>query len=205
MLRLVCIVEGHGEESAAPALLHRIRDKFVQEAQLVVDRPIRIRRSSFIKPEGDELKRSVELAARRALDLRSATRSAILVLLDAHEDCPKELAPRLLERARAIRSDLPIHVVLAKCEYEAWFLASIDSLREKCGLPENVPLFPYPEEISNAKEKISAQLKRGGGRRYSETVDQLEFTRCFDLAAARQQSPSFDKLCRDVIELLRLS
>ena len=49
---------------------------------------------------------------------------AILILLDADNDCPAELGIELLRRARLARADRPIRAVLAKTEYEAWFLAA---------------------------------------------------------------------------------
>ena len=77
--------------------------------------------------------------------LRSAKRSSRstwqflldLILLDANSDCPRELAPNVLERAQAARSDHRIQVVLAKMEYEAWFLAVADSLAGLRGIGDD--------------------------------------------------------------------
>ena len=56
------------------------------------------------------MKQVVELAARQTSD------GGILILLDADDDCPKQLAGALLQRARSARSDREIRVVIAKHE-----------------------------------------------------------------------------------------
>ena len=50
--------------------------------------------------------------------------TAILVLLDADKDCPRELGIELARRACAAAIGLPVAVVCAKREYENWFLAT---------------------------------------------------------------------------------
>ena len=55
---------------------------------------------------------------------------AIFVLLDADADDPTILGPQLLDRARkSVPAGFPIGVVLARREYEAWFLAAYPSSR----------------------------------------------------------------------------
>ena len=56
---------------------------------------------------GDLLERAVEFAARQ-----SGEQGRILILLDADDDCPKELAAEMLRRAEAARQDRIIRVVL---------------------------------------------------------------------------------------------
>ena len=80
-----------------------------------------------------ELERAVELAARKI-----GGQGAIFILLDSDDDCPAQLGPALLCRALEVRSDLPIAVVLAKHEFEAWFLAAAESLRGYKGLKNDL-------------------------------------------------------------------
>ena len=117
--KIATIVEGHGEVDAVPILLRRIAASLGSVVH--TPRPIRVSRDKVVKP--GELERAVELAARQA-----ATGGCILILLDAEKDCPKDLAPKLLRRAMGARSDREIRVVLAKTEYEAWFLAAASSI-----------------------------------------------------------------------------
>ncbi len=75
--------------------------------------------SVFIQWKANEVERAVEFAARRMEPPR-----AILILIDADDDCPAQVGPELLHRATVARSDVPLGVVLAKREFEAWFLAA---------------------------------------------------------------------------------
>ena len=128
-------------------------------------------------------------------------RGGILVLIDCDRDggCPAREGPALTRRACRARADMEISVVLAKKEYEAWFLAAAESLRGRCGLPEDLVGDPNPEDIRGAKEWLSKHMS--GNRRYSETTDQATLTGVFDLQAARR-ADSFDKCYREIVRLL---
>ena len=76
---------------------------------------------------------------------------------------------------------------------EAWFIASIESVRSKLGIDRDVAVPPEPESVRGAKEWLSEKI----GRRYSETLDQPALAAIFDLDLARR-APSFDKFVREV-------
>ena len=190
--RIATIVEGHGEVEAVPILLRRIAERVSPGIALEVPRPIRVKRHQILKVE--ELERAVALAAGRA-----GPNGGILVLLDADDDCPAELASRLLRRARQSRPDRPIRVVLAKAEYESWFLAAAASLAGHRGIDEAASPPADSEAIRNAKGWLSACMPLG--RRYRETLHQAALTARFDVDAARA-APSFDKMWRDLASLL---
>ncbi len=147
----------------------------------------------MVKP--GELERTIELVARKL-----SRPCGIFILIDADDGCPAVLGPQLVARAKQARPDVPTSVVLANREYEAWFLAAIESLAGQCGLPSELPPFPNPESIRGAKQRLSRLMGRNRG--YSETLDQAVLTLQFDLAIARQQSASFDKCWREVCQLL---
>ena len=189
MIRIVAIVEG--EVKAVPVLLRRIGAAVAPLAALDVARPIRVPRGRFLKGSG--LEGYVSLAASRA-----GPDGRILVLLDANGDCPAELGAALLQRARAARPDLLIEVVLAKCEYEAWFIAAADSLRGTRGISNAANVPPDPESIRGAKEWLRARMSGP----YSPTADQAALTARFDMTAARRRAPSFDKMWRAVSVLM---
>lgn len=153
---------------------------------------VRTPKSKLLRP--DELERAVELAARRI-----GSHGAILIVLDSDTDCPARLGPQLFQRATRVHSDLPLAVVLAKHEFEAWFLAAAESLRGQRGLAKNLQPPPDPEAIRDAKEWLSHRME--SGRAYSETLDQPALAACFDLNMARRAS-SFDKCYRDIVRLL---
>ena len=144
-----------------------------------------------------ELERAVELAARQA-----GEDGSILILLDADDDCPAQLAPEVLQRANAARQDRNIRVVFAKREYEAWFLAAADSIAGESGIDDAATPPTDPEAIRGAKEWLGAHMPPG--QRYRATLHQAALTEVFDLDAARS-APSFNKLWRDVSELLGIA
>ena len=131
MSTIVAIVEGPGEVDAIPILIRRIAATAVPDVVPHVPRPIRVKRDRFLKE--NELERYVDLAARQ-----SGPDGGVLIVLDADDDCPPELAATILRRATRARSDRTIKVVLARREYEAWFLAAADSIAGRRGLPDDI-------------------------------------------------------------------
>ena len=139
------IVEGQGDVAAVPLLLRRLRDE-AQAWRLGVGRPHRRRRTELVKK--DSLQRTVRVAA-----LRDDC-AGILILFDADDDCPAELAPTLQEWAREAAGSRPCAVVLANREYEAWFLASIEALRGKAAILPQAVSHPDPEGPRDAKGEL---------------------------------------------------
>ena len=191
-IKVGCIVEGHGDVKAVPILIQRIAEDFSPELQVVTPRPIRIPKNKVVK-EG-ELERGIELAARKM-----GGHGAVFIILDSDNDCPAQLGPALLRRALRARSDLPSAVVLAKREFESWFLAAANSLRGQKGLKDDLESPGNPEAIRGAKEWLKQRME--SGETYRETLDQPALTACFDLDRARH-ADSFDKCYRDIVYLL---
>lgn len=190
--KIGCIVEGHGEMEAVPILIRSIASTLYPELQVIIPRPIRIPRNKIVKE--DELEKRVELAAQKV-----GEQGAIFIILDSDEECPAQLGPALLDRASQVRGDLPIAVVLAKCEFEAWFLAAAESLRGQRGLKDDIRSPNDPEAVSDAKGWLSERMENS--RTYRETRDQAALTALFDIDKARQVG-SFDKCYRDIVRLL---
>jgi hypothetical protein len=186
------IVEGDGECEAVPVLVRRIALEIDPGFVPKVLQPLRVPATKLLKKE--ELARSIEFAARKLQG-----RGGILILVDCDDGCPAREGPQLLSRAQQMRPDVPITVVLAKKEYEAWFLAAAESLRNKRNLPGTLVSPPNPEEIRGAKEWLSGKMPRGV--RYSETSDQAALTKEFDMVAARR-ADSFDKCYREIHKML---
>lgn len=181
---IAVIVEGKGEVESVPILLRRIAAEIAPDISLNVPRPIRVPRDRIVRP--GELEQSLGIAVRVG-----GPGAAILVLLDADKDCPAELGPALLGRARQARSDKRIELVLAKFEYEAWFLAASESV------VFGAPSAPSdPEAVRGAKEWIRQHQP------YRPTVDQAPMTANFDMEEARRKAPSFDKMWRAVQALI---
>ncbi len=191
-VKVGCIVEGPGDVVAVPLLIRRIAAELHPDLVIETPRPVRVHRNQVV--QADKFERRVELAVQRI-----GGQGAIFIILDADDACPAQLGPELLNRASQARSDLPIAVVLAKYEFEAWFLASAESLRGQRGLKDNIQPPNNPETIRGAKEWLTHRME--GSRTYSETHDQPALTARFNIEQARHVG-SFDKCYRDIVRLL---
>jgi hypothetical protein len=191
-MKIQPIVEGHGEVSAVPVLLRRL----IAEAEayrIKVNPPIRSKQSQLLKQDG--LRRWVQLAMKQE-DCRG-----ILILFENEDGCPKELGPKLQAWARAESGALPCTVALAHREYEAWFLASVESLRGKRGIRRDAESHPQPESVRDAKGALEERMESGSF--YSETADQVALSALFDMKAAYSKSRSFRHLVGALGDLIR--
>jgi hypothetical protein len=186
-MKLASIVEGHGEVAAVPLLLRRVIAAVAPGVFVDLVPPFRVPRNRIVRP--GELERAVELQARKA-----GPGGAVLILLDADDDCPADLAPRLHARATAARGDRRLGVVLANREFEAWFLASVEALRSL--LVEKPETIADPERPRSPKAWLERNLAGG----YQPTLDQPRLVAALDLERARR-APSFDKLLREVTRI----
>lgn len=179
------IVEGHGDVEAVPVLVRRL----IEEAgtyKVQVGAPIRRRRHDLVREE--PLKRSAQLARRQ----RGC--SSILIVLDADNDCPAELAPTLEHWTSYAAPDVPCRVVMPCREYEAWFLAGIVGLRGCRGIVPEAEFEGEPEGPRGAKAALERLVEPGGS--YLPTVDQAALSARIDLASAHRRSRSFRKLIK---------
>jgi len=189
---IACVVEGHGDVEAIPILVRRVAERVDPPIVANVWTAIRTPKSKLIKP--GELERAVEFAARTV----SGT-GAVLVVLDADDDCPAAAGPALQQRASNVRAHLPVAVVLAKREFETWLIAAAESIAGHAGLPLGLAAPALPETISGAKEWLARSME--GTRNYSPTIDQPTLARLFSLDLALR-ADSFDKCLREIRRLL---
>lgn len=187
-MNIASIVEGDGEVAALPILLRRLNARYTPERWLDPLRPIRVRRDRFLNRE-EEFRRQLLLAA-----AKSGETGWILILLDADDDCPAELAQHILERARPYVADRKLSVVLANREFEAWFIASAASLDGVRGLT-------LPQAECNIEAELPRDAKGWVGKRmggaYNPILDQPALTQVFSLDEAHARSRSFRKLCSE--------
>lgn len=185
------IVEGHGELEAVGVLLRRL----IAQAgafEVQVGRPIR--QSRFQLLQEASLKRAARVA-----QLQGAT--AILVLLDGDDDCPRDLAPRMERWCNEAAPDALCRVVVAHREYEAWFLAGIEGLRGERGVREDAEAPEDPERHRGAKELLEQRMRFG--KRYFPKIDQPAMSERFDLGRAYRRSRSFRRMTSAFGSLLR--
>jgi Domain of unknown function (DUF4276) len=203
-LRIVPIVEGHGEERAVPVLVRGwLQFRNFHQHFEVPDRAINAKGSGRLKGTFDP-KRHVGIEHYVQAALRNNP-AAILVVLDADDECQRRvggagLGPELLVRAKSIDPRVPVAVVVANREYEAWFLASLRSMRTASVLSKvNGKLDPTaPEAIRDCKGLVADLM----GCPYEETVHQLELTRHLSFSKGpRNRCASLSKLVRDLERL----
>ncbi len=189
---IVALGEGHADCDSLPTLLSRIARSLNLETP-VLPEPIRFPRNRILKTE--ELPRLLGLARKK---LRRP--GGILVLLDADDDCPALLGPRVLASASELCADVPVSVVLAKRMFESWLVAGAEGLVENGEIhPGETPDDPEVS-VRSPKEWLSRRIRRSED--HGEMADQKRLTGCFSLTEARRRSASFDKLYREVERLL---
>ena len=125
---------------------------------------------------------------------------AILILLDADDDCPVTLARHLWQRCQEIGTRCPVQVVCAHREYESWILASLETIRDRAGIPDNASFAGDADAVPNPKQWLTDRM--GLGRAYKETTDQPSLSSRIDLELAQTNSRSFRRLCHAVEQLL---
>src|SRR5258708_39374043 len=113
--------------------------------------------------------------------------------------CPKDLAEKLKARCHAKHADVRISIVIAKREYEAWFLAAAKSLAGQRGLAEQLDPPIDPESVQGAKEWLTAHMPTD--QSYSPTRHQSAYSASISLSEARN-SRSFRKLEKELGRLL---
>lgn len=188
MTTVCAIVEGDGEVAAMPVVLRRLKERFGPAEHVQVTAPIRVYKDRFLNRE-EEFRRHLLLAAAKCGD-----DGWILVLLDADDACPVELAQTVRQRAQAHIPHRRLTVVIANREFEAWFIAAAASLNGVRGFVFNDEPKPEAERPRDAKGWLRERMAK---KAYGETTDQPAFAARFDLDEAAANSRSFRKMCTE--------
>ncbi|MFE7528199.1 DUF4276 family protein [Kitasatospora sp. NPDC057542] len=184
------IVEGHGEVAAVRQLITRIGEKlgiFIEVAQ-----PFRLDSGKMRKRE--ELDKAVRLQEVRV----RGRAGGVLIVRDGDDDdvqCPVELARQISPEPGAF--SVPVEVVIAFHEYEAWFLAAAESLRCHSSVRSDATSPPNPESKRNAKKQLELMMNES----YKETLHQAKFSSLIDLDVAARNSRSFRRMMHAVEKL----
>lgn len=185
------IVEGYGEVQAVRELVTRIAAEFCGSWTEVAP-PFRLDSGKMRKP--DELAKAVRIQATRIKGP-----GGVLVLRDGDDDdirCPVELARQLAPQPNL--TQVPVEVVIARHEYEAWFLASADSLRNHPAVHDNASAPSDPEARRDAKKQLESMMFES----YKETLHQAKFSALIDLREAKNRSRSFARMVHSIEILL---
>jgi hypothetical protein len=201
--RIVSIVEGHGEQAAVPILIRRIGEQL----GVSIDgyKTIRTKRGLFPRSSA-ERERQMRIARDDA-----GPNGAILVILDSDGEPPCAHARHgaaacligddLLVTIRPIAAGLPVAVVMAEREFEAWFVAAAESLVVEGVLQSGSRSPREPEQLQDPKGWLASRML--GRRVYNPVADQKRLAARFDIGMARANSPSFDAAYREIERLIR--
>lgn len=186
------IVEGHGEVTAVRELITRIAAEF-NGAYAEVAQPFRLDSGKMRKP--DELGKAIRFQAARVSD-----RGGVLVLRDGDDSditCPVQLAGMLVPDQGLVT--VPVEIVIARHEYEAWFLAAAESLRGHPAVKDDAVFPGDPEAKRGAKSQLEGLMQES----YKETLHQAKFSGVMDLRVAAARSRSFRRMVHAVELLVR--
>jgi hypothetical protein len=189
---IVPIVEGQSEEKSVPVLLRRILHERLQVFDIEIAKAFRIRRDQIVNKD-NELGRAIAVATAKRENVK-----AILILLDADNDCPAAVAQNLLKRAEKTASNMPIAVVLAKREFESWFLGCKEVFQGFKGIAPDA-MAPDNAEDVDGKGRLKQNMR---GTNYDSAIDQVRFVQRMDFDLSRRRCRSFDKLLRDIERLV---
>jgi hypothetical protein len=191
----LAIVEGYGELDSVDNLLTRLWADLGHPYLYWKA----VRGKNLLHEEG--VKTYAEVARRRA------GCSALLLLRDADDDCPRQTGPMTARWLQDLRLPFPAAVTLLHREYETMFLPCLPSMAgrpirsaEGIDLPGIRVGAEYTgdyEARRNAKGVVSDFLE--GQSVYKATLHQLPMTRMLDFPRLRQaQLPSFGTLERSL-------
>ncbi|MEV6607503.1 DUF4276 family protein [Kutzneria sp. NPDC051319] len=183
------VVEGHGDAKAFPVLLRRIGWEL--NWPMNVAQPFRVPRSKLADPG-----RLAEVVMAASAAVSGA--GGVVVLFDADDDCPCRLRESLDETARATFASTEL--VFANREFEAWFLASLPSLRSHASVGDDASFDGDPELPRGAKERLAKVMLET----YHETLHQTKFSSLIDLETTWRNSRSFRRLISALQGLLEV-
>ena len=197
------IVEGHTEAGCIEPLLQRVWNEHLgrNDRRMQVLPVLRAPRDQLVAANPGYLQQrinevAIKLASKSAEN--PGSESLILLLLDSEADEPVALRARLPMVAKAARTDMNCDCVLAVRSFEAWLMASAESLAVAGHLnpdavaPRDCDAYP----LSAARWLTASMNQFDPPRKYKKAVDAARFVPAMDLTAARTNSPSFATLCQ---------
>ena len=190
MRAIISLVEGKGDKLALPTLITKILND-LNNWNLYPGPPI-------IVHSLGRLRKQLEWYLSNAANHNNC--GAILIALDLDDGCPKKEALQLAEEIRPLNLPVPVAIVFACREYEAWFLASLPTIAGKYGLPADVVYEGEVEGKRDVKGWLRAHMPQR--RKYTPTSHQKKFTSLIDLELAHGNSRSFQRLYHAIEQLL---
>lgn len=196
MKRLIALVEGPGDVTAAPVLLRKLLQK-TNTYDWIPGDPMKVGELPALR------KKLRNFAEALRIKMHEGKCHGVLVLLDLEDGCPRTEAWALAADFAAFGLPYPVAVVFAHREYEEWLVASLPTIAPNVSsLPDELQR-DYPiEGKRGVKEWITRQMPTG--TIYKETTDQAGFTALLEIDLALE-CRSFRRLYKAVSEIIAYS
>jgi len=188
---IASVVEGHGEVTGLPVLLRRIASER-HGVHVNAPKPHRVPRANMVR-RVDELQKAVRLQANR---VRGA--GAVIVLADSDDDDPEKLRAQLQATVDGANTSAPAVVSVAVREYEAWFLAGIESLRSHPSVRDDATYEGDCEAPRNPKQRLETLMTES----YGSVRHQVAFNAQLDLDEVASRSASFRRFLDSVAAMV---
>lgn len=191
-MKLVVIIEGHGEVEAVPVLIRKVlhHHNYFDAVEIL---PHRRKGMPNALPD---FEKNFKMALEEA--------DAILLLLDfdcKECDCVVQSSAYFYQQAKRLRADMPFKVAFLVKEFETLFLANPEATRKVLPkIPADLPFPIEPESVRGAKEWLSKAMPSGIA--YKETVHQVKIVSQLDLDHLHEHSPSYRHLEKAVLALV---
>lgn len=184
MNRLLLVIEGYGEVTAAPVLIRRLLAERLQIYHCEIETHRRHDLCHLRASNWDRLKRYAGAAYNEECP--------ILWILDCDDDCAKDVALEMSNTVQGTNPRQPIAVALLPAEYETMFLYDIDTARTVLGLTDQAQKPTDPKAVRGAKGWLSRHMPRGSA--YKETTDQARISSQLNLGLLEAQYRDFRHL-----------
>lgn len=187
-LRIGSVVEGHGEVAAVPVLLRRIAG-CLGIFDCDIRTPHRIGRDHMTGPK-------VANAVRMQQSVVGSA-GLVIVLYDSDDDVPDAVVAAT--RQQLGEGLVQALVFVAVREFESWFLAGIESLRDAGSVTDDASFGGDPEAPRDAAGRLESLMTES----YKKTLHQARFTARFDIQKASERSPSLRTFVEGVSTAMR--
>lgn len=198
-IRILPIVEGHGEVGSVPMLLKRLA---VYNGGICVRiyKPIRGKSSGMLKKDSNG-NFGIETQINMALHVREDF-DVLFIFIDA-DVLPSPICEFFPKFYKFCIDKVPVGkkicIVFPNKEFEAWFLGSMTSLAGNLNVPPSVPTIQDPESIRGAKERFRNITHN---KIYDSFKDQVKFIPYLDFGLLEQNCRSFKKLNTEFRKIL---
>ena len=176
MNRLLLIVEGQGEQGAAPVLARRVLHELHEKYEWVIPRPHRRWGIKQLQSNNwEKLKRFLSVAFKEE--------APVLWMLDCDDGCAIEWMKEIYAALAGVPLKQPLAFALWIREYEAMFLYDFDCTKTQLDIRSDCEPLAEPDAKRGVKDWISNQMPKN--RIYKETIHQEALTGRIDLPGLR--------------------